>query len=185
MEKLKQIDMNFEPEDVRKYEIDHNFQTPKNVCSYMASLIPKDSKLILEPTPGFGNLVRAIEKTGFTVFSPENFFAMERNRFDCIVMNPPFSRNSAFGYPISAETKGMKLGYYILKECMEMSDNVIALMPWYTIADSDVRLRYLKKFGIKSLTHLPRSTFKYARIQTTIIELEKGYQGKTIFESLI
>lgn len=66
---------------------------------------------------------------------------------------------------------------------MEMSDNVIALMPWYTISDSDVRMRYLKDYGIKSLTALPRKTFQYARIQTVIIELEKGYRAETIFRT--
>ena len=98
-------------------------------------------------------------------------------------MNPPFSSKSAFikNAPAEAETKGMKLGYHILKECMERSNNVIALMPWYTISDSDVRMRYLRAFGIKSLTPLPRKTFQYARIQTVVIELEKGYQGKTSF----
>ena len=83
--------------------------------------------------------------------------------------------------PNNSEVIGMKLGYYILKQCMQMSDHVIALMPWYTISDSDVRMRYLRDFGIKSLTPLPRKTFQYARIQTVIIELEKGYKGRTSF----
>ncbi|MNL79039.1 hypothetical protein D3C87_2055590 [compost metagenome] len=66
---------------------------------------------------------------------------------------------------------------------MKKSDNIIALMPWYTISDSDVRMRFLKDFGIKSLTALPRKTFQYARIQTVIIELEKGYTDETIFRT--
>jgi hypothetical protein len=100
-------------------------------------------------------------------------------------MNPPFSSKSAFmkNAPEDVEVTGMKLGYYILTECMKMSNNIIALMPWYTISDSDVRMRYLKSFGIKSLTALPRKTFQYARIQTVIIELEKGYQEETIFRT--
>jgi hypothetical protein len=63
-----------------------------------------------------------------------------------------------------------------------MSNNIIALMPWFTISDSDVRLRNIKKYGIKSITALPRKTFQYARIQTVILELEKGYKGDTIFK---
>ena len=78
----------------------------------------------------------------------------------------------------------MRLGYYILTECMKQSDNVIALMPWFTISDSDVRLRTLKEYGLKSLTALPRKTFQYARIQTVIIELNKGYKKDTIFRTL-
>lgn len=76
----------------------------------------------------------------------------------------------------------MRLGYIILMECMNMSDNVIALMPWFTLSDSDVRLRALKKYGMKSLTALPRKTFEYVRIQTVVIELQKGYKGETAFK---
>lgn len=40
------------------------FQTPPPVAAYMASLIPVGAKKILEPTPGAGNLVRAIQSAG-------------------------------------------------------------------------------------------------------------------------
>jgi hypothetical protein len=65
---------------------------------------------------------------------------------------------------------------------MKKSNNVIALMPWFTISDSDVRLRFLKSYGLISLTALPRKTFQYARIQTCILQLQKGYTGETIFK---
>lgn len=168
-------------------QIDSNFQTPIPVCNYMVDMVPSGALKILEPTPGLGNIVRALEdKKKYQIISAGDFFLLDKHeRYDCIVMNPPFSSKSAFidNAPSDAETKGMKLGYHILKTCMEMSDNVIALMPWYTISDSDVRMRYLKSYGIKSLTALPRKTFQYARIQTVIIELEKGYQGETIFRT--
>jgi len=169
------------------FEIDHNFQTPLPVCDYMVDMVPNDAYKILEPTPGLGNIVNVLkQKNKFQVITADDFFLLDKSeRYDCIVMNPPFSSKSAFveNAPISAETKGMKLGYHILTECMEMSDNIIALMPWYTISDSDVRLRYLKQYGIKSLTALPRKTFQYARIQTVIIELQKGYVNDTIFKT--
>ena len=164
--------------------IDQNFQTPIEICDYMASLVPSSAKSIFEPTPGIGNIVKSLEKKGYHVTTADDFFLFDKTkRFDCIVMNPPFSSKSAYmeNAPAGSEVQGMKLGYFILKQCMEMSDNVITLMPWYTISDSDVRMRYLRAFGIKSLTPLPRKTFQYARIQTVIIELEKGYQGKTHF----
>lgn len=165
--------------------IDTNFQTPIPICNYMVDMVPAKAKTILEPTPGLGNIVKALEaKNRYQIITADDFFLLDRaKKYDCIVMNPPFSSKSAFidNAPNDAETKGMKLGYHILKQCMEMSDNVIALMPWYTISDSDVRMRYLRSFGIKSLTPLPRKTFQYARIQTVIIELEKGYQSDTKF----
>lgn len=157
-------------------DINHNFQTPPSVCDYMCSLIPKDACTILEPTPGEGNILKAINKIGkvFNIKAPNNFFDISTEEsFDAIVMNPPFSSKYAFGIPETVKENGMRLGYYILTECMKMSDNVIALMPWFTISDSDVRLRHLKSYGLKSITALPRKTFQYARIQTCIFELEK------------
>jgi type I restriction-modification system DNA methylase subunit len=165
--------------------IDSNFQTPIPVCEYMVGMVPDNSIKILEPTPGLGNIVNALNaKNRYQVVASDDFFLLDKTeKYDCIVMNPPFSSKSAFmqNAPEGVEVTGMKLGYYILTECMKMSNNIIALMPWYTIADSDVRMQYLVNFGIKSLTALPRKTFQYARIQTVIIELEKGYQEETIF----
>ncbi len=161
------------------------FQTPHQVCKYMVSLIPENAKTILEPTPGIGNITNLLSKYNLT--APEDFFLLQKDKcYDCIVMNPPFSDKSAFLHnaPINFNEKGMRLGYYFLTECMKMSDNVIALMPWFTISDSDVRLRFLKNFGLKSLTALPRKTFQYARIQTVIIELQKGYTAETIFKTI-
>lgn len=166
--------------------IDTQYQTPPEVCDYMVSMIPVGAKSIFEPTPGLGNIVRSLEAENKYEITPAvDFFKTDKEaRYDCIVMNPPFSSKSAFGVPEDVEETGMRLGYYILTECMKRSDNVIALMPWFTISDSDVRLRFLKAFGIKSLTALPRKTFKYARIQTVVIELQKGFTGETIFRTL-
>jgi type I restriction-modification system DNA methylase subunit len=164
--------------------MEEKFQTPDYVANYMASLIPNNVKTILEPTPGIGNIVKSIKNKGpYDITAADDFFKLDTlEKYDCIVMNPPFSSKYAFGVPESFQGKGMRLGYYILTECMKMSDHIIALMPWFTLSDSDIRLRFLKSFGIKSLTSLPRKTFNYARIQTVVIELDKGYTGNTIFK---
>lgn len=161
-------------------QIDKNFQTPIAVCKYMASMIPAGVKTVLEPTPGIGNIVSQLK--GYDVTAPKNFFDLTSQRFDCIVTNPPFSSKYAFGLPVELQKQGMQLGYYILTECMKMSDNVIALMPWFTISDSDVRLRAIKKWGLRSVTALPRKTFQYARIQTVVLELNKGFNEQTAFK---
>lgn len=149
----------------------------------MVSLLPKGVKRVLEPTQGIGNLKGVLDKNGYMVTAPDDYFLMQKQRFDAVVMNPPFSTKYAVmeNAPEGLNKHGMRLGYYMLTECMEMADVVIALMPWFTISDSDVRLRHLKDYGLKSLTALPRKTFQYARIQTVIIELNKGYQGDTEF----
>lgn len=164
-------------------QIDINFQTPPPVCDYMVGMIPVWAVKVLEPTPGVGNLVRSLEKENrFDITAAEDFFLLdEKSKYDCIIMNPPFSAKYAFGVPEGLDAPGMKLGYHMLTKCMDMTDNVIALMPWFTISDSDVRMRALKNYGIKSITALSRKTFQYARIQTCVIELDRGYSGKSRF----
>jgi type I restriction-modification system DNA methylase subunit len=169
---------------MEKTAIDYkgDFQTPPIICKYMVSLIPSGVVSVLEPTPGMGNIVK--ELSGYQVTAPVDYFLLGKERFDCVVMNPPFSSkftilNNAPEYFIKS---GMKMGYQLLTACLNRSDNVIALMPWFTISDSDVRLRSLKRFGLKSVTALPRKTFEFARIQTVVLELQKGYQGETLFK---
>lgn len=146
-----------------------NFQTPEKICQYMASMLPENAGTILEPTPGKGNLVRELEKRG-EVTAPEDFNKMDAKRFDWVVMNPPFTP--------------MKQGYEILYKVMEMSDNIVALMPYLTIINGEKRTQDIMDFGLKSITHLPRSTFKGSRVQTCILHMEKGYKGDTIFKTL-
>lgn len=164
--------------------VDAKFQTPENICEYMVGLIPKHVRTVLEPTKGLGNLLKCLKD--YDVTAPDDFFTLEKERYDCVVMNPPFSSASAFleNAPKDVDLKGMRVGYFILNEVMERSDSVIALMPWFTISDSDVRLRKLKEFGLVSISVLPRKTFNYARIQTCVIELSKGYKGSTEFKIL-
>lgn len=162
------------------------FQTPREVARYMTSLVPPEARTILEPTPGIGNIIRELRRAGYTdITAPADFFLLDRKkRYDAIVMNPPFAHKYAImdNAPDRFKVKGMRLGYQMLIECMQRSDNVIALMPWFTLSDSDVRLRALKRWGIKSLTALPRKTFEYARIQTVVIELKKNWHAPTVFK---
>lgn len=142
-----------------------DFQTPLNVCDYMTSLVPKGARNVLEPTPGEGYLVKALRANGLKVIAPENFFEVS-GWFDCIVMNPPFSP--------------MQMGYDILFKCFEMSDHIIALMPWLTIINSKNRTRQINEFGLAAVTHLPRSVFPGSRVQTCILELERDYNNDTL-----
>jgi len=149
-----------------------DFQTPPKICKIMAEmilLIP-NGKTILEPTPGEGNLVEAIRNLGYNVVVPPNSFWDIFGWFDAIVMNPPFSP--------------MKTGYEILYQSMKMADIIIALMPWLTIINSEKRTNDIKEFGLKSITHLPRNVFPGSRVQTCILQMEKGYAGFCEFKIL-
>jgi type I restriction-modification system DNA methylase subunit len=108
---------------------------------------------------------------------------MGGGKFDAVVMNPPFSHKftNLENAPIELHRSGMRMGYWFLTQCMLQAPTVIALMPWFTISDSDVRMRALKRHGIKSITALPRKTFQFARIQTMVIHLEVGFKGQTLF----
>lgn len=147
----------------------NNFQTPENVCKYMTSFLPENAGLILEPTPGKGNLVKILEQYG-KVYAPKDFYEIKNLKFDWIVMNPPFTP--------------MKQGYEILYKCMEMTDNIIALMPYLAIINGEKRTQDIMNWGLKSITHLPRSTFKGSRVQTCILEMKRGFNNDTIFKTL-
>lgn len=149
----------------------------------MKSLIPPGTRTICEPTPGIGNLTGLLQE--YDVTAPDDFFLMDHNqRFDCIIMNPPFGATTTIlthapaGY---LNKNGSLIGYTFLKDCMKMSDNIIALVPWY-IFHSDPRMRTIVKFGLKSITALPRSTFNYIRFQTVILELDRSFQGDATFK---
>ena len=141
-----------------------DFQTQERECNLMVSMLPHGISQVLEPTPGEGNLVRALQAEGYQVVAPNNFWDVS-GRYEAVVMNPPFTP--------------MKTGYEILYQVMQMSDIVIALMPWLTIINSNKRTSDIKAFGLKSVTHLPRNAFPGSRVQTCVLNMCKGFVGDT------
>jgi len=148
-----------------------DFQTPQNICELMVSMIPSGSITVLEPTPGIGNLVNALKIEKYEVIAPSDFWETS-GFFDAIVMNPPFTP--------------MLKGYEILDKCLSLSNNIIALMPWLTVINSEKRTKKIVEFGLKTITHLPRSTFKGSRVQTCILQIINGWNEpcRFIFEGL-
>lgn len=146
-----------------------DFQTPQYVCDFMTELLLKDRyNKILEPTPGLGNLVSSVSRKADVVIAPTNFFNIDFNdKYDAVIMNPPFTP--------------MKTGYEILFKCMELSNEIVALMPWLTIINSTKRTQNIFGFGLLSVTHLPRSVFDGSRVQCCILHLNKDHQGLTKF----
>ena len=56
-------------------------------------------------------------------------------------------------------------------------------MPYLTIINGEKRTQDIMNWGLKSITHLPRSIFKGSRVQTCILEMKKGFIGDTIFKT--
>lgn len=148
-----------------------NFQTPPYLCAYMTSLIPAKYKrsLVVEPTPGAGNLLVALREAGFKRVEapPGDFYQWWPSRRPQVVIgNPPWSP--------------MRQAYDIMKRCLlEFEpDFVVMLMPWLTLINSERRTELLVEFGLQRVIHVPRSTFPGIRAQCCILVLEKGYQGR-------
>jgi len=144
-----------------------DFQTPRWVGELMISRVEGDPRTILEPTPGEGKLIEVITYR-YPEAKIENFcppsFADGIEEVDYIIANPPFTP--------------MKLGYSMLEQFFEWSGNIIVLMPWLAVINSERRTqRYLEK-GLKEVIHLPRRAFPGARVQTCIMVFKRGYQGE-------
>lgn len=143
-----------------------DFQTRPEECELMVGMLPARVKTVLEPTPGEGNLVRALKTHGYTVTAPTEFWDVA-GQWDAVVMNPPFSP--------------MKRGYKILYAVMDMTDIIIALMPWLTLINSVRRTTRILDWGLYSVTHLPRSAFPGSRVQTCILNMQRGYKHSPRF----
>lgn len=160
----------------------HEFQTPPPLARYMVSLIPEGVKTVLEPTPGDGNIVTELNGK-YTVIAPDDFFKLGKSRFDCVVTNPPFSIEYTWGLPEELNKKGSQIGYHIFKSCMEMSDTIIALLPWFVITNSEKRMVAIKDWGLKSVCVVPRRWFPGSRASNCILFLQKGYKGIVEFKT--
>lgn len=121
----------------------NDFQTPPPlICEYKASLLPGWVLTVLEPTPGMGSNVKVLTEKGYDVTAPVDYWQLDKTlRFDAVVANLPFSSKTFFNCPPEYAGKGMLVAYEQMKVLMGMSDYLVLLMPWFTISDSDVRLR--------------------------------------------
>jgi len=153
--------------------IEIEFQTPEWVCEIMVNLIEFNPVFILEPTPGVGNLFKVLksEFPDAEIDAPVDFYKhikYHHGRYHYIVANPPFTP--------------MNLGYKMLDDFFNITDNIIILMPWLALINSEKRTqKYISK-GLNKIIHLPRKAFPGTRVQTCILVFEKGYHGNIIFE---
>src|ERR1700752_3977729 len=84
----------------------NDFQTPGHICDYMVSLLPDNVKTVLEPTPGLGNLVRALKD--YDVTAPQDYWSLDKQKkYDAVVANLPFSSKTWTNCPPELDGKGM------------------------------------------------------------------------------
>jgi hypothetical protein len=159
-----------------EFKIDTNFHTPQVVAekmAFMAYMLCDKLEAVLEPCPGIGQLADALAKEFELVFMPiADYWDMKHLPdvvYDAVVLNPPFS-------PVKEIER-------FVMDAMERSKIVIALLPWTYIVNSERRLKVLQDFGLRTVISLPRKTFPGCRVQVCIIELEKGHEGPTYFQS--
>lgn len=154
-----------------------DFQTHPEIAEYMAAMVNySPDSLYLEPTSGKGNIVKALDQRGVHAEAPNNFWELLRYRagrdhlpkYHYTIMNPPFTP--------------MTEGYEYLDKVMGISENIIALMPWLTMINSDKRTKAIMGYGLKSITHLPRNAFKGSRVQCCILEMIGGHKGPIDFK---
>lgn len=140
-----------------------NFQTPPIICDLMVSRINGYPKTILEPTSGNGNIVNAITKrfSRSEIITPLCFENLKIREVDQVIANPPFSP--------------MVRGYKMVERFFKFSDNLIVLLPYNALIDSDSRTEFYIEKGLKEVLHLPRRTFRGSRVQSCILVFDGGY----------
>ena len=143
-----------------------NFQTPEWVCDILISQIRNNPKTILEPASGCGILANRLESklpNSVIIRQSDDFLTVKPFKCDQIVTNPPFTP--------------MVLGYKMLERFFLFTKNIIVLMPWLTIINSQKRTEWIKDSGLRRVIHLPRNAFKGSRVQTCVLVFEDGYSG--------
>lgn len=140
--------------------VDPDFQTPIALCRWWVRYLEiPQTDMVLEPTPGFGNLYDVLD-CEFSLFveTPEDdiYQHQPKHMYDWIIANPPFSP--------------MEKGYDILDLCFQWikpTGMISFLLPWLPLLNSDKRV---KKYGphIAEIIHLPRNIFPGSKVQTAI-----------------
>jgi len=138
------------------------FQTPDWVCDLMVNMIPitDNPKVILEPTPGEGNLVRAIQRrfSQCRILAPNDIYLFHpKEKIDWTVSNPPFTP--------------MSLGFSLLQRMKIWCDNIVILLPWLLLINSEERTDWFLRAGLSEVIHLPRSVFGSSRVQACVMKM--------------
>jgi len=148
----------------------------------MVNMIEFEPELVLEPSIGEGNLIKAlwdkypntkvvaydiedcpIKDNRLTFIKQDFLQANIKFKPDFILSNPPFTP--------------MTLSYKFFDKCQQIQNRGIYILPYLFLINSTSRPReYSQKLFIKNIVNLPRNVFKNSRIQSCILDV---YRGKT------
>lgn len=159
------------------FEISHigpnEYYTPEWLSEYMISLIDKEIPFsVFDPTPGpNSSILSAVRKVYPCNVSVEelkgDFWDIDISHVDIIVANPPF-------FPYSKV-------YQYLERFILIADQIICIIPWYTIINSERRTEKIIKSGLKRIVNVSRSAFPKIRVQICVLDIQKGYCGDAVF----
>lgn len=143
-------------------------QTPKEIAQAIIDNF-KPTGRVLEPCKGEGNFLAVYPFTSYCEILEGKDFFEEKEHYDWIITNPPYSKMRAF-----------------LKKSMEVADNVVFLTSinhlWLK-----ARMRDVKEagFGIKEIVicDTPK-TFPSSGFQIGCFHLQRDYVGDIRFKEL-
>ena len=145
-----------------------DIQTPSDIAQKLISLLPiKQNESLLDSSKGKGafynNFPLKNKKSYCEIKEGKDFFN-ERNHFDWIITNPPYSIFDRY-----------------IEHCFEISDNVALLCPLSKFVSSMGRVRSYKKYGgIKQIYILSSSKCGFPfGFPSAFVWFKKRYIGKT------
>ena len=123
-----------------------DFYTPNNAIKHILPYLNKEWK-IWECCSGTGNIVKFLKENGINIFGTdirdgEDFLTSNREDFDCIITNPPFSLKDKF-----------------LKRCFEYEKPFAMLLP-LTALEGKFRQSLYKKYGVQVILFNKRVNYQ-------------------------
>lgn len=143
--------------------------TPEETAKTIISKFNLSGK-VLDPFKGKGafydNYPEGVEKDWCEIDEGKDFFSY-KDRVDWIVSNPPYS---IFGE--------------VLKHSMELTDNIVYLIPLNKLTSSFTRVKELYNFGGIPYIYLlsPKACNFPFGFCTCAVWIKKGYRGETRIE---
>lgn len=149
------------------------FWTPPQVAQMMVDLIPKGTRTILEPSCGNGAILRLLpdHAVGLEIDpkltdTPTDFFDYSTdNKFDCVIMNPPYIRaKNIEGKTVGLSGHANMYAHFIWKSVLHLTENgcIICIVPteiWYATGNKELNDLMFSQGTVTDLIRFKKSPF--------------------------